>query len=147
MPLMVPVVALTYVATQRRAAFLTLVIALSLLAIILYKENRLAFWLIMPPLALMGILYIGAFWNNTGAIGMPAQAVKGFIAPDQASEANRGSDIYRILENFNSGYTIHARPLTGVGFGQKFYMAVQLPDISFFEFWEYITHNSIMWIG
>jgi hypothetical protein len=37
-------------------------------------------------------------------------------------------------------------PLTGIGFGNKFHMIVPLPDISVFEWWEYITHNSIMWV-
>ena len=37
-------------------------------------------------------------------------------------------------------------PLTGVGFGKQFYMLVPLPDISFFVWWQYITHNSILWI-
>lgn len=146
LPLLIPAVAFTYIATQRRAAFLSLALALLIFAFFVYKENRYLFWFIMPPIALIGVLYLGAFWNATGALGMPAQAVKGIIAPEQASLADRGSDLYRVLENYNTSVTIHARPLTGVGFGQKFYMVVALPDISFFEFWEYITHNSIMWI-
>ena len=43
-------------------------------------------------------------------------------------------------------FTIRQHPLTGVGFGKKFYIIFPLADISFFEFWEYITHNSILWI-
>jgi hypothetical protein len=42
--------------------------------------------------------------------------------------------------------TIHAKPITGLGFGQKFYRPIALPDISFFEFYEYIPHNAILWI-
>jgi hypothetical protein len=146
LPLMVPVVAFTYLATQRRAAFLTLGIALIFVAIILFKENRRWFAFIMPPMILIAIAYVSIFWNSNGTLGMPAQAVKAIVAPEQASIADRRSDIYRDLEDFNSSFTIHAKPLTGVGFGQKFYRVVSLPDISFFEFWEYMTHNSIMWI-
>jgi len=46
----------------------------------------------------------------------------------------------------NTKFTIQQRPLTGVGFGNKFYIIVPMPDISFFVWWEYITHNSILWI-
>ena len=33
-----------------------------------------------------------------------------------------------------------------MGFGNKFFILVPMPDISFFEWWEYITHNSVIWI-
>jgi hypothetical protein len=56
------------------------------------------------------------------------------------------SNAYRIIENINTTFTIKQRPLTGIGFGNKFYIIAPLPDISFFTWWEYITHNSIMWI-
>lgn len=144
--LMVSPVLLTYLATQRRAAFVTLIVALALTTIILYKENRRAFWLIVPTAAVVGILYLGAFWNSGSALGQPAQAVKSVIAEDQANAADQSSNVYRQIENLNTGFTIHQRPLTGVGFGQKFYVVWPLPDISFFEWWEYLPHNSIIWI-
>jgi hypothetical protein len=34
----------------------------------------------------------------------------------------------------------------GLGFGQKFFIVYPLPDISFFEWWQYITHNAVMWM-
>ena len=51
---------------------------------------------------------------------------------------------YALCERL-TGYTIRKTPLTGVGFGQKFYIIAPLPDISFFAWWEYITHNSVIW--
>jgi len=146
LPLMLPVIAIVYIAAQRRSAFLSLAVALAFMFIILYKQNFRLFWLIVPPIGVMAILYLGVFWNSSGAIGLPAQAVKAIVAPAQASAADQSSDLYRLIENTNINFTIHARPLTGVGFGNKFFMIIPLPDISFFEFWEYITHNSIMWI-
>lgn len=146
LPLMVPPVLLAYLATQRRAAFVTLIIALALMTFFLYKENRRAFWLIVPATTLIGVLYLGAFWNSGSALGQPAQAVKSVIAEDQANEADQSSNVYRQIENLNTGFTIHQRPLTGVGFGQKFYIVWPMPDISFFEWWEYLPHNSIIWI-
>ena len=146
LPAMIPFVLLTYLATQRRAAFLTLAIALVFVAILLYRENKRAFFLIVPPVAVLGIIYTLAFWNNGGALGLPAQAIKSMVAPNQASAADLSSNLYREIENVNTHFTIQQKPLTGVGFGQKFYIIVPLPDISFFSWWEYLPHNSIIWI-
>jgi O-antigen ligase len=68
------------------------------------------------------------------------------IAAEQASDGDYRSNHYRVLENRNIDFTIHQHPLAGVGFGQKFHIVAPMPDISWFEWWEYITHNSIMWI-
>lgn len=146
LPLLVPPVLLTYIATQRRASFLTLGVALFLMAFVLFKENRRVFFSIVPPLAVLAVLYVAAFWNSTGALALPAQAIKSVVAEDESNVADQASNVYRILENKNSAFTIHQVPLTGVGFGKKFYIIAPLPDISFFEWWEYITHNSIIWM-
>ncbi len=146
LPWIVPIVLLTYFVTQRRAAFLTLTIALLLMAILLYKEHRKAFWLLVPPVVVLFGLYTAAFWNSTSTIALPAQAIKSVVASEQASYEDQLSNIYRVIENINASFTIHAAPLTGVGFGNKFYVIVPMADISFFVWWEYITHNSIIWM-
>lgn len=146
LPLMSIPVLFSYLASQRRASFIVLIIAIGLMVLLLYRESRKLFWVLMPTLALGGLLYLAVFWNNTGSIGLPAQAIKSIIAEDQASVKDRSSNIYRDNENLNASYTIHQQPLTGVGFGQPFYVLIELPDISSFIFWEYVTHNSIAWI-
>jgi len=93
----------------------------------------------------LAIGYIGAFWHSSGALGMPAQAVKSIVAPEENS-ADYQSNLYRDIENLNTSYTIHNAPLFGVGFGNKFHIIAPMPDISFFIWWEYIVHNSIFWI-
>ena len=145
LPLLAPPIFLTYVATQRRASFLTLGVAIALMFVILFKENRRVFWLIVPPLAVIAVLYIAAFWNASGPLALPVKAIKSVVAEDEADAADQASNAYRLIENLNSSYTIHQEPFTGVGFGKKFYLAYPMPDISFFEWWEYITHNSIIW--
>jgi O-antigen ligase len=140
------IVLFPYFATQRRAAFLTLAIALILIAIVLYKENRTAFWVIVPPAVLIAAIYVGVFWNQTGPMGAPAQALKSVIAPEAADARNQSSNLYRDLENINLHFTIQQKPLTGIGFGHKFYVIVPMADISFFQWWEYFPHNSIIWI-
>lgn len=143
---MIPPVFITYLVTQRRASYVALIIALVFMAIILYKENQKVFWALVPATAFFGLAYIGVFWNTTGPLGMPAQAVKSVIAQDQADLKDQRSNLYREIENVNTEFTIRQMPLTGVGFGNKFFILVPLPDISFFEWWEYITHNSVLWI-
>jgi hypothetical protein len=145
LPLMAMPVLIAYIATQRRAAFLSLGIALVFLAILLYRENRKRFWQIVPIVALLATLYIGVFWQSSGALGLPAQAVKSVVAPEENS-ADYQSNLYRDIENINVSYTIHKSPLSGVGFGNKFHITMPMPDISFFIWWEYIVHNSIFWI-
>lgn len=148
--LVLPAVALLlvipYLATQRRAAFISLVVALGLFLLLLWWENRRLFLVIAPAILVVGAAYLAIFWNHHGALGQPAQAIKSVIAPDAASLEDQSSNIYRVLENINISYTIHQKPLTGIGFGQTFYIIIPMADISFFDWWQYYTHNSIMWI-
>ena len=145
LPLMAPAVALTYIATQRRAAFLSLGIALMLIAIIIYVERRQLFWSIVPIAVVAGLCYVAIFWNSNSALALPAQALKSVIAPDPTSK-DTASNLYRKLENTNISFTVHNAPIMGVGFGQKFHIIIPMPDISSFIWWEYIVHNSVLWI-
>lgn len=145
LPLMLPIILISYFANQRRAAFITLTLALVLIGFVLFRVHRRIFWMLAPTLAVLGVIYLGAFWNSTGGLGMPARAIRSIIAPQQGGRDD-ASNAYRVIENVNTKFTIQSRPLTGIGFGNKFYIVVPMPDISFFEWWEYITHNSIMWI-
>jgi len=146
LPLMMPLVILSYFSNQRRASYITLVIALLLIAIVLYRENRKAFWLIIPIACVIGAVYVGVFWNSTsGSIGGPARAIRSVISPHPGGRDD-ASNVYRVIENVNTKFTIMQHPLTGVGFGNKFYIIAPMPDISFFIWWEYITHNSILWM-
>lgn len=146
LPALALLLVIPYLATQRRAAFISLVVALGLILILLWWENRRLFLLIAPVILVVGAAYLAIFWNHHGALGQPAQALKSVIVPDAATLEDQSSNIYRVLENINISYTIHQKPLTGIGFGQTFYIIVPMADISFFDWWQYYTHNSIMWI-
>jgi len=140
-----PVLVTSYLANQRRAAYVTLAVAMLLWGVLLYWQNRRLFWTIVPPLAAVGAVYLMVFWGGGGGpIGAPARMIRNAIAPEGGEEAS--SNLYRLIENINTMHTIRSSPLTGVGFGNKFYIIAQMPDISFFAWWEYITHNSILWI-
>jgi hypothetical protein len=146
LPLLLLVIGLPYLAAQRRAAFISLTIALALLAPVLYQQRRRLFWLLLPVAVTGALLYLGAFWNSSHPVALPAQAIKSVLSQTGASAEDWSSNYYRILENINIAFTIHMSPLTGVGFGNPFHIRVVMPDISFFEWWQYITHNSILWI-
>ncbi len=142
---MAPPILFSYASNQRRASYISLALALMLMAVVMYKVNRRAFWRIVPVAAALGLIYTAAFWNSTSSIGGPARAIRSVIAPVKNGRDDRSNE-YRVIENVNTDYNIHHAPLTGLGFGQKFIIVAPLPDISFFAWWEYITHNSIMWI-
>jgi O-antigen ligase len=116
------------------------------LAVLIYQRRRWAGVWFMLFAAVIGGLYTAAFWNSTGSIGFAAQAVKTVIAPGQLSQEDQASDFYRQIEAYDIWFTIRSNELLGIGFGQQFYRPVPLPDISFFVFWQYVPHNSFLWI-
>jgi hypothetical protein len=144
MPLFLPVILISYIANNRRAAFIAMAIVLIVFAITIYRSSRTKFWIIVPPIVLIGTLYMIAFWNGGGPIGAPAQAIRSIFG--QADERDASSNLYRIYENINIMHTINTSPWLGVGFGQKFHVLISMADISVFPWWEYITHNSVLWI-
>ena len=144
--LMFPPVLYSYYVSDRRSAMLSLIIALGLVFLFLYQERKILFQILVPLLTMGALAYLGIFWNSTSPLAKPAQTIKSVIAVEESSAKNQSSNYYRILENINSYYTITQHPIMGIGFGNKFIRVVQMPDISFFIFWEYITHNSILWI-
>ncbi|WP_165774840.1 O-antigen ligase family protein [Candidatus Viridilinea mediisalina] len=144
LPLMVPTLMLGILGNNRRSGFIALGLALFFVMLILYFDNRKLFAIITPPLAVFCIVYLAVFWNSSGPVSLPVNAVRSVLG--QANERDASSNLYRELENANTMFTIQQAPLTGVGFGRKFYIIAPMADISFFVFWEYITHNSMLWI-
>ncbi len=141
-----PFIAITYLAAQRRSAFISLGVALGLLLLMVFRLYRKLFYFLAPTAVVVGTLYLLAFWNSGSPIALPAQAVKSVIATDNSNESDRLSNVYRDVENININWTIRNNPIQGVGFGHKFWILIPMADISFFEWYEYITHNSVVWI-
>ncbi len=135
-----------YVLSQRRAAMVALGAGVVIILAVLFDRRRRAFWFVTPTLLVLTVGFVGATWNATGALGLMSNATKTVFFPDQLGEAESSSDIYRELEKFNLAYTIESNRLFGRGFGNKFFRPAPMPDISFFEFWEYIPHNNVLWI-
>lgn len=147
LPLGVPLVLVTYYVAERRAAWVTLGIALILMALVLFKENRRRFWRAVPIALLIVAAYALVFWNDAGPMGLPVRTYRDITLGNGATVQEESSDIYRVYENYDVAYTLqHASPWTGIGFGHKFLTPLPLPDISFFTWWQYFPHNSILWI-
>lgn len=137
---------LVYLDAERRAAVVGLIIGGISMAFALFSFNRQTFMRVIPVMALIGGAYCAVFWNVENQAGFPAQAVKIIVQPETSPEKDQSSDLYREIENFNLNATIRENPILGIGFGQPFLKPIPLPDISFFEFWEYIPHNSVLWV-
>ena len=145
--LALPLVVAIQLIAERRAGFATLDIALALIALVLFVENRKLFWRFVPAMALIGLVCLAIFWNSTSPLGLPARTVRGVVSASAGTVQEDLSTQYRDKENYDIDYTIHhSPPWTGIGFGQKFFTPQPLPDISFFEWWQYFPHNSILWI-
>jgi hypothetical protein len=143
-PILTPCILYSFFANQRRSGFLTLGLGIAIVLSMLYRENRKLFFILAPSGAVAFVLYLAVFWNNAGSLGIIARAVRSVMG--QATTRDAGSNAYRDLENVNTMFNISSSPLFGIGFGSKFHIVAPMPDISFFIWWEYITHNSIMWI-
>jgi O-antigen ligase len=147
LPLMaVPVVAV-YLMSQRRAAVVALIAGLIILGLLLFWTRRRLFWKVAPVVLLIGTLYTAAFWHDeTSLAGFPAQAVKSVVAPDEVSDRNQSSDLYRIVEKQDVLATIQSSPILGIGFGVPFLRPYPLPSINPFLLEPYMPHNSILWV-
>jgi O-antigen ligase len=134
-----------WLVSNRRAAVVGLAVSVLFLGLLLARLNPRTLRVIAPIVAVLTVAYLGAFWRSESTVGFPAQALKTVIAPDEVSERNQSSDVYRDIENFDIVTTIHAKPLTGFGFGHQFLRPIPLPEIAF-SFSGYIPHNSVLWI-
>jgi len=147
LPLMAIPVVIVFLISERRAAVVALVGGLMLLGIMVFWTNRKVFMKVAPLVLIAGVLYTAAFWNDsTSTAGFPAQAIKSVIAPDQVSERNQSSDVYRVVERIDIVATINSNPILGIGFGKPFLRPIPLPEINPFFLEDFMPHNSILWI-
>lgn len=138
-----PVLAFTLLASNRRAGIIVLVVDLLIVGFVVAVVSRKMFFKTALPLLAMAALYLALSWNASGLLGQPARAVRSVYEPDTRDAA---SNIYRVIENYDISQTLQADPLLGVGFGREFRMVATLPDLSWWPFWRFETHNNILWI-
>ena len=142
-PCLALVAIFTMLVSERRAGLIAVMIAFVLFTCALFTIKRKAFLLIALPAVFAGAIYMPLFWNNAGTLGQGARAVRSISNPDPRDAA---SNAWRDLEAVNVRATIASDPLLGIGFGRPFLQVVTVPDISFFEFWDYEAHHNILWV-
>jgi hypothetical protein len=138
-----PVLAFTLLASNRRAGIIVLLVALLAVALIVFTMRRKAFFASVVPVMILGVFYVGLFWNASGVMGQPARAIRSLYEPDPRDAS---SNLYRLLETYNIDFTIHQDPVLGVGFGREFIMVATLADLSWWPFWRFETHNNVLWM-
>jgi hypothetical protein len=140
-------VALSFLANQRRASVLVLLLALLLIAALVYVTTRwrrgliavvaIACLVVMP-------LYVVSLSDAEGLIAEPASAFASVYRPD---ERDQSSNRYRDLENENLRLNIASHPLIGDGFGKPIPLFVPVPDLSeIASLWAFIPHNTVLWV-
>jgi len=143
-PMIALIAVFAMLVSERRAGLIAVLIALALFTFALVKINRKAFFLIGIPAIIVVAIYLPLFWNNAGTMGQFARAVRSISSSADARDA--ASNAWRDLEAINVRATIASDPLIGIGFGRPFLQVVTVPDISFFEFWNYESHHNILWV-
>jgi hypothetical protein len=138
-----PILLYTLLATNRRVGVIVLLVGLLSVALMLFVVRRKAFFVAIVPILGATALFLALTWNASGIAGQPARAIRSLYEPDTRDAS---SNIYRVIETFDISETIHESPIFGVGFGREFHMVVQLPDLSWWPFWRFETHNSVLWI-
>ncbi len=145
--LAMPLVLVPFLANQRRAGELALIIALPLLCImtlmLLPKRRNI----VIGGLVLAGVFlpfYTAASWNHQSLVTEPIRAVQSGLTPDTRDKL---SNDYRTIEDYDLMYTAKHNPLLGIGYGKEMTQAKLLPNISAqFSWFKIEPHNSILWI-
>ena len=141
--LLIPLLIFAELVTERRAGLVALDVALMIVALLIMRLRARLFLVVVLPLAIVYCGYLGVFWNSTSSLGQPARAVRSISSPDPRDAS---SNDYRVLEAINIRLNIKAEPLAGLGFGKPITFYVPLPDLSFWVFWHYTTHDSFLWV-
>lgn len=145
--LAVPLVLVPFLANQRRAGSLALIIAFALLCLMTLSLLPGKRRLVLGGLALSAAVlpfYAAFSWNTESLASEPVRAIKSGISPESRDLA---SNEYRDAENFNLEYTVRHSPLIGIGFGKEMTVVWPLPDISDqFAWYKIAPHNSLLWI-
>ena len=144
---LLPFVVFIDLATQRRAAVLALGVGMTLLllvTLVVHPARRRSVRIILLLLALAFPPYYLKYQYSYGTIGGPARAIASNFHPDSRDAS---SNQYRIDETFDIMSTMRTSPVIGYGFGKPMLTPVPLPDISqIYIFWNYMPHNSILWV-
>jgi hypothetical protein len=131
---------------QRRTGFIALGTALLVITLLGTWANPRRGLVLGTVVAVALGAYLALFWDSTGPVAEPIRAVRAIVDPGSASLRDQGSNAWRKIENHNIAFTIRQLPLSGVGLGQKYLFHEQPPPLYDFIYWQYITHNALLWL-
>ena len=132
---------------RRRAGLMGAETGLLCIGLFLLLKEWRRFLLIAPVVVILSAAYLGVFWNNPNSMGEPARVLRTVFDPGQTNDRDRASDDYRRAEMLNVWWAIHTNPIEGAGFGTPYAKPMPMWDLSsFWPFWDYIPHNTILWL-
>ena len=120
----------------------------SSLIVVLYYRRRRAFWFVAPVTLVVGVgLRPGRRGTRQGAIGLPGAGgeVGALPRPARRGRPRARTCTARSRRSTSTSRSSRTRS-SGSASARSSCTPSPLPDISFFEFWEYIPHNSVLWI-
>ncbi len=138
------VILIPYVINDRRASFIGVILALSMLPIIISRSKlRRILWPMIFSFPLL-LLLAAIRMLKGGADEASSASVAGIFSHVLA---HSGPIDYREIENFNLYFSVMNNPLLGLGFGRPFPIILPMPDISFaFKDYDLIPHNNLLYI-
>jgi hypothetical protein len=147
MLILLPLVLLGNLSTNRRAATAALIVALPILVLAAYQAfppRRKLIFTVALCMCVAWSIYYPLFKNNDSLIGQPARAMKSHFEPDARDAA---SNDYRLAEEADLYATIKLNPIQGYGYGKRMLHAVHIVDISNqYQWWDILPHNNILWV-
>ena len=141
-----PVILTALLLDQRRTGFIALAVVLAVMVILLVFASPKRGLLLAAVACIAAVSYIGLFWDASGPLAEPVRAVRSVVDPGSVSARDQSSSAWRLIENRNIAFTIRQLPVSGVGLGQKYLVHVQPPPLYDFIYWQYITHNALLWL-
>jgi hypothetical protein len=133
-----PAMLIALVLTQRRIAYITLLLCGLAYAVAAVPAVRRTFLRMVMPLAACGAVYVLAFAGSDSPLAQPIERAMTLF------DSGNASNLYRVIELENLRYTIRQHPW-GLGFGHPYEIVRSLPRLDF-PLYEYIPHNEILWI-
>jgi hypothetical protein len=141
-----PLILAALLLDQRRTGFIALAAVLAVVTLLLIFASPRRGLLLAGVAAVAVASYVVLFWDATGPLAEPVRAIRGVVDPRSVSSRDQSSNAWRQIENHNIAFTIQQVPLTGVGLGEKYLVHQQPPPLYDFIYWQYITHNALLWL-
>lgn len=146
---LLPLAFIVMLENRRRVGVLALGAAFVIVAVAgVWFEKRLR-WKVAAVVVAIALCYgavLSVYWNKE--YGTAAQLVRPIHSLFEPDQRDFNSNLYRVNEDADLKFTYQQNRLAGVGMGLPMSVIFPLADISQqHPFWQYIPHNTILWIA